>query len=182
MIGEYPLVRPLAALAVVVVIVGGVWLYFNSWEGVEPSHYVEQPARGVFSLEITLTFEAGPDPFSLEATDAPSLLVTLGSREVLRVTEPIAPGEPILVENVTGLVEKENEFFLVASPADAAALQSHAVRVRVLRDGDPIGEASLWSEPGQPVEGPVRVTLPSTAASDDNAEPSAAGEAEEATP
>jgi hypothetical protein len=84
----------------------------------------------------------------------------------LRVDEPISAGAPVVVEHVSGIVAGANEFFVEAQPGDDALGAAHALRVRVLRDGNPIAEQTLWSEPGLPVRGTVRIDIPSAVTED----------------
>jgi hypothetical protein len=159
--------RPLLALVVVGVILGGLQLYMmfrpQSRRG---AFRPEVTAAGRFDVEVTLTFDAGPDAFALDTTSAPSLLVQLRGRDVLRRTEPIGAGSQIVAESVAGIVVGANEFFVQATPQDTTALAARAVRVRVLRDGHPLSDASLWSEPGDVVQGSIVVDVPPWAATE----------------
>jgi hypothetical protein len=180
--------RPLYALAAAVSILGVVAIYMKFQASVArpPATVVEQTATGSFDVELTLTFDAGPDAFSLGGD---SLLVTFRNRKLLEKKDPIAAGAPITIRDVQGIVARQtsadgddaapatgrNEFYVKATPAEAdlpadafstdptgrqpAALVSRAARVRILRDGVSIGDSTLWSEPGQPVEGVVTVEV-----------------------
>jgi hypothetical protein len=153
--------RPLLALLTISVILGGLQLYmlYRPQRSHVASHEAEQAAAGRFQVELTLTFDAGPDEFALDQSDAPALLVQLRGRDVLRRREPLAAGEQIVVD-VTGLVAGRNEFFVQATPRDVGASLARAVRVRVLRDDVPLADQTLWSEPGEIVQGAIEVELP----------------------
>lgn len=154
--------RPLLAFLTIVVILGGLQLYMRN----RPSRpeaallIAETAAQGQYSLDITLTFDAGPDPFALDPDAAPSLLVLLRGAEVLRREDAVATGAVITVSDVQGLVQGANEFFVVAAPQDRSQPVARAVRVRVLRNGQPLAEQTIWSEPGEIVEGTVVVEIP----------------------
>jgi hypothetical protein len=153
--------RPLLAVAVSVVILGGMALYMQR-RPQTGSVVVERKAEGVYSLEITLSFDAGPDEFALSADDQPSVLVKFRDSELLKLTDRIPAGEPIVIERVEGIVAGpgaagRNEFYVAATPAESGANVSRALRVRVLRDGEPVADQSLWSEPGWPVQGTVEL-------------------------
>lgn len=153
--------RPLMALAIVAGILGGLQLYMQQRpRSSSQAEINELLVTGQFRLEVTLTFDAGPDAFALDAATAPSLLIQLRGLDVLRRTETLSAGEPIVVDQVRGLVAGRNEFFVQASPADSATLVARALRVRLLRDGSPAGEQTLWAEPGDAVQGTLTVDLP----------------------
>jgi hypothetical protein len=107
-------------------------------------------ATGVFSLEVVTTFAVEPDPFALTvAGNQPSaLLVRVNGKDVIRKTDRLEPGAPLRVESVAGIVDGKNEFYLEANPPVASTAQYNAVRMRVLRDGQVLGERSSWSESG----------------------------------
>lgn len=150
--------RPILALLVVATLLGGLQTYM--WLRPRPARSVaafEPTAAGIFEVEITLTFAAGPDPFALDLGDAPSLLVTFRGRDLLRMTEKVPAGEPIRIEEVDGVVAGANEFFVAATPTAQDATVARAIRVRILRDGSTVAEQSLWSDPGESVDGVVVV-------------------------
>ncbi len=149
--------RPLLALLIAALIVGVVqgYMWFQAslprpeLQRVEPA-----AAAGTFSLEITLTFDAQPDAF-----EPTSLVVLHAGRELLRRDDRVPAGEGVKIE-IAELPVALNEFFVTASAGDEATPAARAVRVRVLRDGAPIAEQTLWSEPGEPVSGKVLVDVP----------------------
>ena len=120
---------------------------------------MEQLAAGQFSIELVPMFDAGPDAFSLQAEEASSIVVELQGENVLNHSAPVATGETVTIENVTGLIEGDNELFVRATPADGSADLVRAMRVRVLRNQLRLAEAWLSSEPGLAVEGTVTVSL-----------------------
>ena len=155
--------RPILAILVAVTILGGLSLYMSvrrsAWAG--RSTPVIEIAPGRFDVEVTLTFEAGPDPFALSATDAPSLSVLLAGTELLRETDTIESGKRQTIQDVQGLEVGTNEFLVQANPADTSGDLSRALRVRILRDLIPVADQTIWSEPGQRVEGVILVDLTS---------------------
>lgn len=152
--------RPLFALMIVVGILGGLQLYMTLRAQPEPWQPLqERVVRGDFEILVTLTFDAGPDPFAVDLDDAPSLLVTFRGRELLRETGMVPGGEPRLISAVEGIVAGPNEIFVQASPQDRHAFVSRALRIRVLRDDRVLGDRTLWSAPGEPVEGVIVVDV-----------------------
>ena len=154
--------RPLAAILLAVLILGSVKAY-QLFESSLPAPVsvaqAQVSAAGQFSVDLTLTFDAGPDDFALAPLSA---LVELQGRELYRSRERIPEGRAIVVEDVAGVVEGVNSFFIKIAPAEADSTRQRAVRVRVLRDGVSIAEETLWSEPGAAVEGIVQVGVPPT--------------------
>ncbi len=158
--------RILLAAALSGLILGGLAAYMN----LRPTPgagsggpIVLQTASGSFSVDITLTFDAAPDSFAVDPSRAAALLVLFHGKELLRATEPVSAGQPVRIEPIEGMLAGENEFFVHAAPSDADALLARGLRVRVLRDDLPIAEQSLWSEPGEVVQGIVVVSVPAYA-------------------
>jgi hypothetical protein len=153
--------RPLLAILTTALILGGLQGYFVLRDrfGPKPATSVERPAPGVYSLEITLTFDAGPDPFALEASDKTCLEVLFRNQALLRRTERVTAGEKVVVPAIGGIVagadefRGSNEFLIRATPAESRPEMAYAARVRLLRDGAAIAEESLWSDAGGTVEG-----------------------------
>jgi hypothetical protein len=162
--------RPALAVVLVAAILGGLQGYMSLRDRMRPppAQEVETSAAGIFSLDLTLTFDAGPDPFALDLDDAPSLLVEFRGQQLLRETGSVPAGQPIVIAPIRGVDQGKNEFFVKAVPADSNVDVSRAVRVRVLRDGEPISESTLWSEPGLPVQGKVDLVVPASAAPSDD--------------
>ena len=152
--------RPLSAIAVVILILGGVQFYMSQRPTVVRQDADEEvQAGGEFSLDITLTFDAGPDAFALDVNDAPSLLVLFRGNELIRETELVSAGEVVTVEKIDNVVNGQNEFFVQASPADSDSLLARALRIRILRDERVVSETTLWSEPGETIHGTLLLEI-----------------------
>lgn len=149
--------RPLFALALAAGILGLVQSYMvfqrTAPRPEPPPALVRESAEGEFFLELTLTFDAAPDDFDIEPA---SLAVTQGGEDLLRLRRPLPAGETIRAE--TPLAVGVNELYVRAWAADDTP-RERAMRVRVLRDEQTIWEETLWSRPGEPVEGPVRIDI-----------------------
>jgi antitoxin (DNA-binding transcriptional repressor) of toxin-antitoxin stability system len=153
--------RPVLAILTTVLILGGLQGYFLLRDRFGPTAPVaiEHPAPGVYSLEITLTFDAGPDPFALAASDQTCLEVLFRGQTLLRRVERVSAGEKVVITPIEDIVAGKNEFVFKASPADSRPEMAYAARVRLLRDDAPIAEQSLWSESGGIVEGKLLVVV-----------------------
>jgi len=152
--------RPLIALAIVVLVFGSVEAYMlfqDSLPVADVAESVVEHAGGKFSVELTLTFDAAPDGFALEPVSA---LVQFDGKDLFRSAERIAAGTSIVIDNVKDILAGKNDFYVKIVAADERFDLQHAVRLRVLRNGAPIAEHTLWSDPGEPVEGVVRVDVP----------------------
>lgn len=147
--------RPALAVVIWVVLVGGLGLYVRSYEAVKTAQSFQPAlAQGAYALEITPTFAAEPDPFALrteDGEDPPALILKLNGKELLKLTERVGAGAPILVEPLTGLLEGSNEVYLEANPPIKETGRSNALRVRVLRDGIPVSDRTFWSGQGSKI-------------------------------
>jgi len=192
---SFPL-RPLLAVLLAIGVLGFVFLYVNFQAGIQRASAVVLPDRatGQFDVEVTLTFDADADPFSINQGE--SLVVSLVGQDLLRREGFVPGGKPIVLTNVQGVTVGANEFVIQANPqakkatedavadpfnsfstpeepagATAPAEQfAYAVRVRILRDDQEVGDQTLWSAPGEPVVGVVRIVLKEVAPAD-SAEP-----------
>jgi hypothetical protein len=172
--------RPFFALIVVLTTLGSVALYCYFVETLPArpsSEDVLLVAEGKFNVEITLTFDANAD--TAFVIDPTSVLVSLEGRNLINSSEAFTAGRPVIAEDVAAVKVGPNEFWVEVHAGDAAdegrdsfsigldetageekVAVARAVRVRILRDGIPIAEQTLWSEPGEPVEGKVSVVVP----------------------
>ncbi len=149
--------RPIIAAAIWLVLVGGLTAYMSTrQEVIAPRTFDLPKGKGEFSMEITASFDAEPDPFSLRADKddpATTLLVKLNGRQVLQRTDKVPGGTPLVAENIAGVIQGKNEVYLEVNPGVTDIYKPHAVRVRVLRDNEPIAERTFWSEPGTRIAG-----------------------------
>lgn len=147
------------AAVLCVLILGGAGVFLREKQpeaGLPAFHYTQ--ASEQYSLELTPTFSLEKDPFALNTDDSPAMVVTLGGKELLAL-DSAAAGEPVLLEEVRGLVKGMNEFFITATPSGAAASAAQALRVRLLQGGQPVADESYWTSHGLPVKAVFRVAL-----------------------
>jgi hypothetical protein len=155
------MIRIFLAAAVWVVVVGGTSLYLRMHEARAASLAPVLKERVVagYRLELTPTFAAAPDPFALQldaSAARPALVVKLNGEEILRRTDAVTAGEVIVIETLPPVRTGENEIFVEAAPPGDAALQSHALRVRVARGAQTVADDTLWTEPGASLSAGVR--------------------------
>ena len=154
--------RILLAAVVAISILGGIHIFLNQQQNKRrPARppVVAQAARGQFQIELVPTFDAGPDAFTLETESAAAIVVELHGKPLLNRTQPAPRGQPIVIENVAGLVVGQNELFVRATAAQEDPNAIRAMRVRVLRNEMVVAQAWLSSEPGTPAAGTVSLTL-----------------------
>lgn len=154
--------RPLLALVIACCVIGGLAFYFETIQTDPIPIDFDEPVEtvaGVFFIELTLTFDAGPDAFAFEVDSAPSILVLFKGEEILKQTEPVAAGTPIVVKPIEGIEPGLNEFFVEVSAQDQISIVTRAVRLRAFRDDNLIAEQSLWSEPGEPIQGTMTLDV-----------------------
>lgn len=153
--------RPFLVIFLAIAVLGGTKWFIDSDPPVQDGPGLQLiQAPGDFAVEITISFDAGPDEFSLDTTDAPSLLLQLNGNELLRRTDTIsAEASPLRIPSVDGIVVGRNEFYVEVSPADTSSIQPRAVRVRILRDGTPVAKETLWPETGDVVQGTVALDV-----------------------
>ena len=153
--------RPILAVVIAFVILGGLQFYMRSRP--VPQNVLPPPkvlAEGKFDVELTLTFDAVPDPFAFDPTKASSVVVMFEGQDLIRLSDNVVSGVPLLVEDVASIAAGRNEFFVEVIPKNAFELKTRGLRIRVFRDGVVLGEKSLWSEPGSSVAGAIVVDTP----------------------
>ena len=109
-------VRPLLALGISLVIcslVGGYQAFITSLPNREVTEFITTTAKGDYTVEITLSFEAQGDAF-----DPTSLLVRLDGENVLEKSEVVKAGTPVKIHPIPNLKIGINEFFIQVGTAD----------------------------------------------------------------
>lgn len=156
-----PFVRPVIAIFVWILIIGGLWTYTHTRETVtEAETFQLRPATGKYSLEIVPTFDMQPDPFALQVDDTAktALLVQLNGSDIIRETDRVEAGSPIRVTDIENVVEGPNEFFIEAGPPLEQSNRAHAIRVRLKRGDSTVVDETVWSEPGNRIAATVPFT------------------------
>jgi hypothetical protein len=113
----------------------------------------------VYSLTVTPTFQAEPDPFALQTTTtdpAPALLVRMAGSDLLRVTDQVQAGRTLYVEALPEVRVGLNEVYIEGSPPTDQSGQRQAILVELFRNGVWVQQASFWSVPGAKVTGTLR--------------------------
>lgn len=113
-------------------------------------------AAGRFAVEVTPDFPCAEDPFELRPA---ALAIALQGVELYRAAAPVPAGQVVRVDSVADVAVGPNEFYVRAWMAADAKTERPTLRVRVLRDGQEIGGATLTGRPGHLVEGPVLVNV-----------------------
>ena len=139
--------RPVIAIVLSAAILLGVQGYLRFAESLRAQNAVVAEvttAAGIFSADITLTFAAEADSFSVEPT---SLLLRQRDQVLLKKEGLVLAGEPLVVSPIENIVEGTNEFYFECipreqstEPSDNQRPLSRAVRVRIFRDGQLLAE------------------------------------------
>jgi hypothetical protein len=122
-------------------------------------------AAAQYNLELTLTFDAVPDPFALVspgAEAAPVVSVHLNGKTLVELREGSPPGVPWLQEGISGVSVGTNELLIEATPPVGAAHIRHAVRVRLIENTVAIADETFWSDGASKVGGAVRFQVDET--------------------
>lgn len=164
--------RLVVALLTSALILLASWLYLKAAERPPTFNPLTDATASAPTLriELELTFAAGPDPFAENLDDAPSLVVHSEGKTLLRVVEPVAAGQRLVIDDLTGFQAGRRELLIEATPQDPTSPAAMAVRVAVYRtDRDrPLTTEILWTDSGSSkVDGVVSVTLPESFSSAD---------------
>lgn len=147
-----------------VVFAGGLMTYMLQRGSVAQTPADEiamETAQGVYTLVVTTTFAAQPDPFALTAggkTPA-ALQIRIGSRVLMNKTDDIIPGRPMRVTIDEGLMKGTNELFIEAGPALDSADRAQAVRLQLLRDELMVAQDTFWAAPGENISKTFRFDI-----------------------
>lgn len=158
------------ATIVWVVFIGGLTLYMyhrDYADDLADSFQENKLVEKVYSLEVTPSFALESDPFALtmdRQKNSPVLLVRMGGHEILKVDDPLAIFETFTIKPLRGLLAGKNEIYIEANPSLNHSLTQNALRVRIIENGYPVAEKTIWSPPGAKVSGTFQFTLKS----DDN--------------
>jgi hypothetical protein len=153
--------RLLTALVFAVVILGGLKLYLGRLSRVAvPQIELPTMIEDRLRIDVTLTFDASPDPFALSGEQPNSIRVTCNGTPVLERHDAVPAGTPLQFDGMVPIAPGKNEFYVTAHPQENDE-QERAVRIRVSRGARVLAEQTLWSDPGAPVAGPVIVSIPS---------------------
>lgn len=161
------MLRFLLTIFIWITFVGGVGVYMHLRDSGQASpalaEAAPEAARAVYDIELTPTFSAQADPFALRTTDddTPAITVTLNGASIGAIPSDISPGQPWLRRAVPGVVQGANEIYVQTAPPVSAGGTRHAVRVRILRNGQPTAETTFWNDGGASVSGTLRFTAAS---------------------
>ncbi|MBE7462319.1 MAG: hypothetical protein HS116_02390 [Planctomycetes bacterium] len=144
--------------AIWAILVGGVHGYLHLRTDARPApdaRFERAEAAGRYELEVTASFswraeDAAPDPFALKAATsaAPPLAFKLDGQDLPVWSQPLEAGQPVRTAPLPGVKTGIVEFLVRAAPPPDEAQRRHALRLRLLRDGEALDERTFWTEPG----------------------------------
>lgn len=178
-------VRPIIAAVIPLVLFGVVYAYssfVSSLPEIQRQEFIQEQATGKYEIEVTLTFTAQPDWGDYEQRSfyilASKRAGNEDDRTIASSKKPIPPGEPLLFSVAGNVVKGTNQFDVFAgvgdeelSPDETDAFgqyeesntksfsQQRAMRIRILKDGEPQFETTLWSQPGQPIRESITLVV-----------------------
>jgi len=148
-------------ISIWIVIVGGLWSYishrdFNRQQIVAASP-VDLHVDGKFSMEITSTFSTEEDPFALTTTSATTSTFEVKLNGIPMVTDEatLQRGQSIRYENITGMLEGQNEIYVAATPPLLEDTLEHGIRVKLYKGQTLIIDKTVWASLGTQVSGTV---------------------------
>ena len=157
--------RPLLAIVITAVILGGLYAYMRTRVYAVPSlQFQEQFAEETYALDLTLTFHADRDPFAFAPESQPTVLVRFRGEDVIRRMEPVEAGTPLRADAISDIVVGEddhsgaNEFYFEIMDGGGVPV-ARAVRLRIFRDGDVVTDETRWFEPGEAITGTVTLVV-----------------------
>jgi hypothetical protein len=154
----------LAIVGVLALLIFGTLAAYARFLATLPSrevlHYQAPSAEGKFAVEVTLSFAAEKDAFSLD--DDPAVVVRMAGSDLLKREGRVESTEPLRAEDVPGIVAGRNAFYVRAVPAEPFISQPCAVRLKIERDGQTIAENTLWSSSGGIVAGELVIDVPAS--------------------
>jgi hypothetical protein len=157
--------RIFVTIIVWVIFIGGLTLYMKHRGSVDYSatdFYEFKQVEKVYALEVTPSFLLESDPFALtmdSQNNSPALVVQSGEHELLNVRAPLTNAETFRIEPLHNLIVGQNEIYVEATPATNHFSTYNAIRVRIIKDGYPFAEKTIWSPPGTKVSGIFQFTL-----------------------
>lgn len=158
--------RFLLCICIWIFFVGGLWAY--TWQ--RDAGLPKEPAQvaplktltGNYVLEITPGFSIEKDPFALtvgEDADSSGLDIRLNGKPLVVNTDNISRGKVIKVTDGLVLTDGFNEFYVNASPPISEAHLDHGLRIRLLENGVPVADRTVWGGRGAAVAGSISVNL-----------------------
>lgn len=150
--------RFILTLVIWLVIVGGLWLYTQQRDaaiGQAAASLVDLTVDETITIELTSTFNVEEDPFALQTDDTPSLGIELklNGSDIPLSDQSVQRGQVIRIDDVSGVLKGHNELYLKASPPAEESNIDQGVRVRLLINGDPVEDHTMWSTSGALVSG-----------------------------
>lgn len=152
--------RIIIAVFIWIVIIGSV-CWFQQRRSTSQNILQEHPQAAVevtqdrYSIAVTPTFQAQPDPFALQTEDtAPAaLIIRMGEKELLRCDDQVQAGQAITVDIPGPIQLGTHEIYIEGSPPLDQGQQRQAILVELFRNNVWIKQASFWSTPGSNVTG-----------------------------
>lgn len=154
--------RPIAAIIIWIIVIGGLYSYMSSRDNVTSSHPVAiETATGKYKLVLTTTFDTTKDPFELKSdtNSGNAVSIELNGLSLLRLKDGPKAGRNVILDDVEGIKIGANEFFLEANPPHNAEGIAGAVRVQLFRSHEELIDKTFWGDPGEKIISTFKIEI-----------------------
>ncbi len=154
--------RPLAAIIIWVVLVGGLYCYMDSRETIDTSPQIQvEKSPEIYKLIITTTFNTKKDPFVSKqgSGSGDAFSVKLNGSELVRSENGFEAGSAVVIENVDGVKTGANEFLLEANPSHYSQATAGAMRVQLFRSHEKLIDKTFWVDNGEKLVSTIRLDV-----------------------
>lgn len=155
--------RPALTLILVTSLLTSIFFYTQFLQRLRGQRtvVVETPAENRYSLSIKATFDAAADEFG-----GPAVQVLFRDQTLFESSEPVPAGKEIRVEDISGVKQGLNDFFVMLSPVAAedadgsnSIFAPKSFVVEIFRDRESIQRQLFWSEDASAVSGLLRLVV-----------------------
>ncbi len=164
--------RPLIAIMIWVVLVGGLTSYMNARQTVsEPVALKTETDQSDYKVVITTSFSSQRDPYEPNTLDGSgnALTLKLNGMDILSLRDSSAAGQSITIDNINSVLIGPNEFLLEVNPPHETLKTAGAVRVQLFRFHTELMDRTFWADPGAKIASTFRLDVePVTSVVDQN--------------
>ncbi|MBN2134418.1 MAG: hypothetical protein JW737_01685 [Acidobacteria bacterium] len=146
--------RPLIAIFINVLLIGGLFLYMGIRDTGEETHHIAEPekAEGIYTLDISTTFKISwEEVFLLNAQGGENAVISINGMRLTGEMMKSPFDSTFRINNLPGIIEGKNEVFIELSRSSEDATRPAAVNVEIKKDGVKYFSDVFWFEPEEPV-------------------------------
>jgi hypothetical protein len=146
--------RPLIAILINVLLVGGLFLYMGIRDTGEKTHHIEEPEKseGIYTMDISATFKiSGEEVFLLNTQNGENAVISINGTKITGEMMKSPFDSTFRINNLPGIIEGRNEVFIELSRSTEDAARPAAVNVEIKKDGMKYFSDVFWFEPEEPI-------------------------------